>query len=197
MKHPQQNTENYAFNLGKAPDLRCLQSPGTTTCTQCQNCKVREIVLETRQWFPRAGEKTKRRLVHGLIRRSYSQHLLKYIYGILKPLRGKDYGYSRSRPNPSLVGDRVDAGLDRALSSAETEVRMTGMYDWFRDAGYWGKVNILLAVLQMCDGQLLHSVGALTRTMLTAQERRFSTRSYDGDGKFYFQLCLVIIVEII
>lgn len=188
MKHPQQNTENYAFNLGQASELRCTEKPGTTTCSHCENCKVRQLILETRQWFPRAGEKSKRNLVHGLIRKSYSQHLLQYLIGILKPVRRKDYGYSRSRANPALIGDRVDAGIDRALSTSETDFKSSVLFSWFQDAPYWSKANFLLAVLQMCEGQLLHSAETLCRTMLSAQERGFSARSYDGNGKLFIMI---------
>lgn len=181
MKHPPENTEHFEFNLGKAPDLRCINGEGTTTCNKCECCRIRVLLLETQEWFPRAGEHTKRRFVLGLVRRFQSVNLLQYVIMILKPLIGKDFTYARSRTNPGVIGDKADMGCDRALRNAAIDEEIGKIWDWFKNAQYWSKANYVLGLLQFCDGNLLHTVGTQARTMLAAELR--AAKGFNDDGK--------------
>ncbi|XP_072168163.1 F-box and WD repeat domain containing protein 10B-like [Diadema setosum] len=181
MKHPPRTTENFEFNLGKSPDLRCLASRGTTICTKCESCVVRTRLIETRQWFLRAGEKSKRRFLLGLVRRFHSANLFAYVVQILKPLCGKDYLYSRSRANPGLDGDHIDAGHDRALRNQATEETIQDSLRWFSAAPYWSKSNYILGVLQMCSGELVHAVNKLAQTMLNNEKQKQIMRNRNVD----------------
>ncbi|XP_033630134.1 CMT1A duplicated region transcript 1 protein-like [Asterias rubens] len=171
MKHPSKNVEEFEYNLGKAPDLRCENGTITTTCDKCESCRIRNHLTKTRQWFLRAGEKTRKNFMLGMIRRFHSINLLSYITNLLRPLIGKDFTYARSRTNPSVAGDGASTGDNRALWNSETEQRVTECWLWFKDARYWSKTNYLLGVLQMCNGELLYCIGTLARTMLAAEQR--------------------------
>lgn len=181
MKHPPENIENFEFNIGKAPELRCVNWQVTTTCNECECCRVRILLIESREWFPRAGEHTKRRFVLGLVRRFHSVQLLQYIIMILKPLIGKDYTYARSRTNPSIAGDGADMGCDRALTSSFIDENIANVWTWFKEAKYWSKANYMLGLLQFCDGNLLHTIGTQARTMLAAELKAAEGfNNYDG-----------------
>ncbi|XP_063961224.1 F-box and WD repeat domain containing protein 10B-like [Lytechinus pictus] len=181
MKHPPTSTENFEFNIGQSPDLRCLAAKGTTTCTRCESCVVRTRLLDTRQWFPRAGETSRKKFVLGLVRRFNSANLFSYIVGILKPLCGKDYLYSRSRANPGLVGDHVDAGCDRALRKQVIDTMMSDTLRWFASAPYWSKSNYALGVLQTCNGELVHAVYKFSQTMLMNERQKQLQRNKNID----------------
>ena len=182
MKHPSKNVEEFEYNLGKAPDLRCENGTITTTCDKCESCRIRNHLTKTRQWFLRAGEKTRKNFMLGMIRRFHSINLLSYIANLLRPLIGKDFTYARSRTNPSVAGDGASTGDNRALWNSETEQRVTECWLWFKDARYWSKTNYLLGVLQMCNGELLYSIGTLARTMLAAEQR--AAEGYVHEGIF-------------
>ncbi|XP_072044586.1 F-box and WD repeat domain containing protein 10B-like isoform X2 [Amphiura filiformis] len=182
MKHPPENAEHFEFNLGKAPNLRCVNSE-VTVCNECECCRMRILLTETREWFPRAGEHTKRRFILGLVRRFHSVNLLQYVIMLLKPLIGKDYTYARSRTNPGIVGDRADMGCNRALRNTSVDNQIASLWDWFKDAQYWSKANYILGLLQFCDGNLLHTIGTQARTMLAAELKAAEGFNDDDDEK--------------
>ncbi|XP_022092687.1 CMT1A duplicated region transcript 1 protein-like [Acanthaster planci] len=171
MKHPAENVEHFEYNLGKAPELRCEYGTVTTSCDKCESCRIRNRLSQTRQWFQRAGEQTRRTFTLGLVRRFHSFNLLRYAVNLLHPLIGKDFTYARSRMHPSVVGDGASTGQDRALWTSKTEQTVTETWQWFQQAKYWSKANYLLGVLQMCNGELLYRIGTLARTMLASEER--------------------------
>ncbi|XP_038064299.1 CMT1A duplicated region transcript 1 protein-like [Patiria miniata] len=171
MKHPSENVEHFEYNLGKAPELRCEYGTVTTTCDRCESCRIRHRLARTRQWFLRAGEKTRKTFMLGLVRQFNSLTLLRYAVNLLNPLIGKDFTYARSRTHPSVGGDGASTGDDRALWTSKTEQTVTEAWQWFKEAKYWSKANYLLGVLQMCNGELLYSIGTLARTMLASEER--------------------------
>ncbi|XP_033118488.1 CMT1A duplicated region transcript 1 protein-like [Anneissia japonica] len=171
MRHPPENTSHFEFNLGKAPELRCVHSQITTTCGECASCTLGTKLIQTKEWFQRAGETTRQKYILGLIQRFHSADLLRYVVRLLKPLLCKDYTYARSRTNASIIGDSAEFSTDRALSKSDLDEAMQELWDWFLEAGYWSKANYMMGVLQNCNGDLLHRAGTLARTMLVNEEK--------------------------
>ena len=85
---------------------------------------------------------------------------------------GKDYLYSRSRANPGLDGDHIEAVCDRALHKQVVETMVADTLKWFSNAPYWSKSNYVLGVLQMSGGELVHAVCKLAKTMLANEQQK-------------------------
>ncbi|XP_070580765.1 F-box and WD repeat domain containing protein 10B-like isoform X2 [Ptychodera flava] len=181
MKHPSENSENFEFNIGKAPELRCVYKEVTTICGQCETCKLGAKLNHTKEWFLRAGEYTKRRFVLGLVRRFNSLDLLQYVIGLLQPLLYKDFTYARSRPNPASKADQADMSGDRALRTGAVDHDITETWQWFADSKYWTKANYLLGVMQMSNPELLYVMGSQARTMLKTQQISYQKEHADDD----------------
>ncbi|XP_071953237.1 F-box and WD repeat domain containing protein 10B-like isoform X2 [Antedon mediterranea] len=171
MRHPPQNTIQYELNIGKAPDLRCVHSQVATTCGNCDSCQLGSKLIQTKEWFLRAGETTRQKFLLGMVQRSHSADLLRYIVNLLKPLLCKDYTYARSRTNPSIIGDFAEFSSERALQKSDIEDAMQELWDWFIEAGYWSKANYMLGVLQSCNGDLLYKTATLARVMLANEQK--------------------------
>ena len=172
MKTPTHGTEKFEFNIGRAPNLRCL-SQGETTCGHCETCQLNKRMKVVQSWFPRCGDQSKRRFLLGIVRRLQSVDLLIYLNRILEPLLRKDYMYARMRPNPSLDNDCASMSSDRALPQQELEMLMRDAWCWFQSSDYWSKSNFLLNLLPTCDSHLLHSVGSQAKTLLAAEKHAF------------------------
>ena len=173
MKHPDRSVEAFEFNLGQAPNLRCVNSDKTTVCGSCEACVLTNKINSVKTWFLRAGDQSKRRYTLGLVKRLHSADLVQYIINLLQPLLCKDFTYARMRTKPSLATDRATMSEDRALSTAELEKNIAESWHWFQGANYWTKSNFLLGVLQCCDAHLLYAVSTSARTLLASEQRAF------------------------
>lgn len=170
MKHPQSNRETYEFNLGKAPELRCVFSQKATVCGKCETCELNDRLKYVKEWFPRFGDHSQKRFMLGLMRRIHSINLLQQLVTLLQPLLNKDYTYARMRTCPSLRTDTMTLSSDRSLSSGAVEYYITSTWDWFAKSNYWSKSNFALALLRLCDVHLLHILGTQARTLLISEE---------------------------
>ncbi|XP_064624402.1 F-box and WD repeat domain containing protein 10B-like [Lineus longissimus] len=171
MKHPSRNCEPFEFNIGKAFELRCVESDKALTCGDCESCRLVKKLNQAKQWFPRLGTQSQRRFTLGLVRRFHSVDLLEYIWSILRPLTNKDFTYSRSRTQPSVDGDQPTVSGDRALNLAELENELSQMFDWFRQANYWTKCNFMMGIMQDCDQHLLYSIAQQAKTLLISEKK--------------------------
>ncbi|XP_077979632.1 F-box and WD repeat domain containing protein 10B-like [Glandiceps talaboti] len=180
MKHPSEKSENFEFNLGKAPELRCVYSEVTTVCGECESCKLGAKLNHTKEWFLRAGEYTKRKFVLGIVRRFNSLDLLQYVVSLLRPLLYKDFTYARSRSNPASKEDQADMSGDRALNTGIVDLDISETWQWFTNAKYWTKANYLLGLMQMASPELLYVMGSQARTMLIS-EQKANEREWNDD----------------
>ncbi|XP_052263005.1 F-box and WD repeat domain containing protein 10B-like isoform X1 [Dreissena polymorpha] len=169
MKHSAPNIEVFEFNLGQASQLRCNNTEKTTTCSECETCKLNVKLREIKQWFPRLGDHSKKRFMLGLMQRTHSPELLNQVVKLLQPVLYKDFTYSRSRTNPSLETDTPTLSSDRAMSAKDVNNFIISTWQWYGDQNYWSKSNFALVVLQMCDAHLLHTVGVQARTLLSSE----------------------------
>lgn len=169
MKHSSPNIEVFEFNLGHAPQLRCVNTDKSTSCSKCEACQLIFKIREIKQWFPRFGDHSKKRFMLGLIQRTHSAELLAQVVKLLQPLLCKDFTYSRSRTNPSLPTDTSTLSSDRALAQKDVDHFTVTSWQWYAEANYWSKSNFALALLQMCDAHLLHTIGAQARTLLISE----------------------------
>ncbi|XP_046584834.1 LOW QUALITY PROTEIN: CMT1A duplicated region transcript 1 protein-like [Haliotis rubra] len=170
MKHPQSNLETYEFNLGKAPELRCVFSQKATVCGKCETCELNDRLKYVKEWFVRFGDHSQKRFMLGLMRRIHSINLLQQLVTLLQPLVNKDFTYARTRTCPSLRTDTMTLSSDRSLSSSAVEYYITSTWDWFAKSNYWSKSNFALALLRLCDVHLLHILGTQARTLLISEE---------------------------
>ncbi|CAH1793733.1 unnamed protein product [Owenia fusiformis] len=171
MKHPHNSTETFSFNLGKAPELRCVNQLKNTVCGECETCHLVQKLILTRQWFQKSGDHTQKRFLLGLIRRFHSIDLLEYIVTLLQPLLCKDFTYARTRTKPSLETDRYKLNSDRALNGASMEQELIETWYWFQTANYWTKCNFILGLMRWCDAHLLHLAGLQARTLLASERK--------------------------
>ena len=175
MKHPDSALETIEFNLGRAPDLRCTEAHGDVpSCGKCDGCRLGHHMGSIRSWLRRAGHQSRRRFILGLIRRLHSVDLIQYVINLLRPLMCKDFTYARTRPTPSLPGDRATSSGDRALDVVGLEMSVANVWVWFEAASYWTKANFLLSVLQQCDAHELHLVVVHANTLLVPEQRAFT-----------------------
>ncbi|GFS02102.1 CMT1A duplicated region transcript 1 protein-like [Elysia marginata] len=175
MKHPSSLQEECEFNLGKALELRCVNSGAATVCGQCETCTLTNKLRDVREWFSRFGDHSKKRFMLGLLRRTRSVDMLKNVVLLLQPTLNKDYTYARSRTNPSLETDTTTLSSDRAISAATVEQITISMWEWFSRANYWTKMNFALNLLQMCGVNLLHTVYTQARTLLASEVKAAET----------------------
>lgn len=169
MKHSAPNIEVFEFNLGKAPQLRCVNTEKATSCSECETCLLNIKLREIKQWFPRLGDHSKKRFMLGLMQRTHSAELLNQVVKLLQPVLCKDFTYSRSRTKPSLSTDIPTLSSDRALSGKAVDNYIATSWKWYTTANYWSKANFALFLLQMCDAHLLHTIGAQARTLLVSE----------------------------
>ncbi|GFO23350.1 F-box/WD repeat-containing protein 10 [Plakobranchus ocellatus] len=169
MKHPSPQREDCEFNLGKALELRCVNSGKTTVCGECETCTLTHKLRDVREWFSRFGDHSKKRFMLGLLRRTRSIDMLKNLVLLLQPTLNKDYTYARSRTNPSLETDTATLSSDRAISASTVEQITISMWEWFSRANYWTKMNFALSLLQMCAVHLLHTLYTQARTLLASE----------------------------
>ena len=170
MKHPDCNSEEFEFNLGSAPQLRCGYKEKATMCGKCETCLLTYRVKSVKEWFLRLGDHSKRRFMLGLLRRIHSVDLLKQLVSLLQPLTNKDFVYARMRTKPSLDTDISSMSSDRALKSSLVEQLTSSTWDWFAKSTYWTKANFALTLLHSCDIHLLHVIGSQARTLLVLEE---------------------------
>lgn len=174
MKHSRANVEVYEYNLGQAQQLRCVNSTKATVCGECEACVLNGKLIDIREWFPKLGDHSKKRLMLGLLRRFHSTDLLHQMVTLLHPMMCKDYTYARSRTCPSLHADSSTLSSDRALPTSTVEENIAHYWNWFEGGNYWTKSNFAFAVLQMCDSHLLHTLAAQARTLLITEEKAAS-----------------------
>ncbi|XP_078506983.1 F-box/WD repeat-containing protein 10 [Lissotriton helveticus] len=169
--------ESLEFRLDTAPDLRCRNDASrVSVCQSCETCVLSSRAALTREWLLRAGEVSRRRFAAGLMRRLDSADLLAYAEKLLHPTLGKDFTYSRSRINPSLLGDAGSASSNRALDRSRLERFMADTWDWFRTCSYWTKANYVLLVLKLCDPDLLYTLANLVQVLLARQVHHNSAK---------------------
>ncbi|KAJ1130568.1 hypothetical protein NDU88_008919 [Pleurodeles waltl] len=169
--------ESLEFRLDAAPDLRCRSDVSrVSVCQSCETCVLSSRAALTREWLLRAGEASRRRFAAGLVRRLDSADLLAYAEKLLQPTLGKDFTYSRSRINPSLLGDAGSASSDRALDRGRLERFMSETWDWFRTCSYWTKANYVLLVLRLCDPDMLYMLANLVRVLLARKVHHSSAK---------------------
>lgn len=186
MKHSAPNIEVFEFNLGRAPQLRCSNTEKSTKCNECESCQLITRIREIKQWFPRFGDHSRKRFMLGLIQRTHSAELLAQFVKLLQPMLCKDFTYSRSRTNPSLPTDSSTLSSDRALPQKDLENFIITTWHWYAEANYWSKSNFALALLQMCDAHLLHTVGMQARTLLISEVK--AAEEFGGKTGFYVYL---------
>uniref|UniRef100_A0A4W3JTB3 Uncharacterized protein n=1 Tax=Callorhinchus milii TaxID=7868 RepID=A0A4W3JTB3_CALMI len=153
------------------PNFQCFYDGCfTVPCGSCETCVLSAKLDITAQWFPRAGELSKRRFLSGIVRRFHSLDLLQQISRVLQPTTSKDYTYSRSRIIPSLTEDMSNQSSDRALDRDFLRKTMMETWEWFVLSKYWTKVNYSLGLLHMCDSELLHVTGNLIRLLILRKQ---------------------------
>ena len=175
MKHPSSLQEAAEFNLGRALELRCVNSKDATVCGECETCTLTHKLRDVREWFYRFGDHSKKRFMLGLLRRTRSIDMLKNLVLLLQPTLNKDYTYARSRTNPSLETDTATLSSDRAISATTVEQITISMWEWFSRANYWTKMNFALNLLQMCGVNLLHTLYTQARTLLASEMKAAET----------------------
>lgn len=188
MKHSAPNIEVFEFNLGQATQLRCVNSEKSTSCSKCEACQLIVKIREIKQWFPRFGDHSRKRFMLGLIQRTHSAELLAQVVKLLQPMLCKDFTYSRSRTNPSLQTDTTTLSSDHALPTKELENFIITSWQWYGEANYWSKSNFALALLQMCDAHLLHTIGAQAQSLLISEVKaaeEFGGRKKYNNTSFY------------
>ncbi|XP_068118419.1 F-box and WD repeat domain containing protein 10B-like [Hyperolius riggenbachi] len=166
-------------------DLRCeSQASGVPLCQACESCVLAGKLAVTKEWFIRAGDNSQRRFLFGVVRRLKSLDLLAYVERVLQPALGKDFTYSRSRINPSLVQDLSTASSDRALNRHLLLQFMVETWDWFKNGSYWTKANYALLLLQMCSPHLLHGAANLIHVLIARhrQQRETQKEAVEADG---------------
>ena len=171
MKHSHTNVEQYEFNLGKAPNLRCVASGKSTVCGTCETCQLTLKMKEIREWFHRLGDFSRKKFMLGLLRRIHSTDLLRQLVSLLKPLVMKDHMYARTRSQPSLETDVMTLSADRALEENSVLQFITSTWDWFAQSSYWSKANFAFNLLQNCDAHLLHLLYTQTKTLLVSEQK--------------------------
>ncbi|XP_071129514.1 F-box and WD repeat domain containing protein 10B-like [Mytilus edulis] len=171
MKHASADVEVYEFNLGQAQQLRCVNRSKATVCGDCEACILNNKLSDIKEWFPKLGDHSKKRLMLGLLRRFHSIDLLHQLVTLLHPMMCKDYTYARSRTCPSLNTDSSTLSSDRALSTDKVEDNISCYWQWFEKTNYWTKSNFAFAILQMCDSHLLHTLASQARTLLITEEK--------------------------
>ena len=168
LRPPPAATELYEYSLRGAVALRCEAG-----CGRCEACSVSHRLRALRQWFSKAGDRTRRTFVLGLCERLRSASLLRQLLLLLRPLSCKDFMYARVRPEPGLAGDSATMSGDRALSPRPLHARITDTWQWFEAANYWSKVNFMLALLHDCEAHLLHLVAIKATTLLASELPNF------------------------
>ena len=182
MKHPSKSSEAFAFNLGRAPELRCGgggDGARPAACGACEACGLLGRLGPVRAWFGRAGDQSRRRFLFGLVRRLHSVDLLEYFARLLSPLLlCKDYMYARMRTNPSLATDRSTISADRALDAAALDREIGETWYWFQSSNYWTKLNFVLSLLKECESHLLHLIGVQAKTLLAAEKKAYVSEGW-------------------
>ncbi|KAK6187846.1 hypothetical protein SNE40_005781 [Patella caerulea] len=174
MKHPPINIETFEYNLGRVIKLKCNSSE---KCGVCETCSLGSRVRLVKSWFSKLGDHTKRRFMLGLLRRIHSVDLLNQLVNILQPLVNKDYTYARMRTHPGIDSDIATLSSDHALPTCAVEYYITSTWDWFTDANYWTKANFAMAILQLCDANLLFMLYTQAKTLLVSEERALSAKT--------------------
>uniref|UniRef100_H3B842 F-box and WD repeat domain containing 10 n=1 Tax=Latimeria chalumnae TaxID=7897 RepID=H3B842_LATCH len=150
--------------------LRCVDGDSRLpVCGVCENCLLASKLSWTKEWFVRAGEQSKRRFVLGITRRIHSPDLLEKLEHVLQPTLGKDFTYSRSSVNPSLLQDLSRCSSDRALDKKFLNKEMAETWEWFTQGTEWTKANYALGLFQLCNAQILHVIGNLIRVLLVRE----------------------------
>ncbi|KAL8573173.1 hypothetical protein ACOMHN_036158 [Nucella lapillus] len=171
MKHSQSNIEQYEFNLGKAHQLRCVNSGKCTVCGQCESCQLTVRLKDMKEWFHRLGDYSRKKFMLGLLRRIHSVDLLRQLVTLLQPVVMKDCMYARTRSQPSLKTDVMTLSGDRALSEDDVLQYITSTWDWFVKLSYWSKANFAMNLLQACDAHLLSLLYTQANTLLVSEKK--------------------------
>ena len=171
MKHTQTNIEQYEFNLGKAHELRCVNTGKSTVCGQCETCQLTLKLKEMKEWFHRLGDYSRKKFMLGLLRRIHSVDLLQQLVSLLQPVVMKDFMYARTRSQPSLKTDVMTLSADRALLEDDVLQYITSTWDWFVKSSYWSKANFAFSLLQACDAHLLHLLYTQANTLLVSERK--------------------------
>ncbi|XP_070185909.1 F-box and WD repeat domain containing protein 10B-like isoform X2 [Littorina saxatilis] len=171
MKHTTTNIEQYEFNLGRAPNLRCVNTGKSTVCGECETCLLTLKMKEVKEWFHRLGDNSRKKFMLGLLRRIHSVDLLRQLVTLLQPVVMKDFMYARARSQPSLTTDMMTLSADRALSEDDVLKYITSTWDWFAKSSYWSKANFAFSLLQACDAHLLYLLFTQANTLLVSEKK--------------------------
>uniref|UniRef100_W5N6G1 F-box and WD repeat domain containing 10 n=1 Tax=Lepisosteus oculatus TaxID=7918 RepID=W5N6G1_LEPOC len=159
--------ERHEFRIDAAHELRCGSGDSAVRfCGSCEACRFNSRLSAATRWFTRAGDASKRRFLTGLILRCQSLDLLVNTQKVLQVTLGKDFTYSRSRAAPSLDQDSTTWSADRALDSRLLGREMLETWEWFAGGKYWTKAKFILALLALCDADLVHVLGNLVRVLV-------------------------------
>lgn len=184
MKHTTTNIEQYEFNLGRAPNLRCVNTGKSTVCGECETCLLTLKMKEVKEWFHRLGDNSRKKFMLGLLRRIHSVDLLRQLVTLLQPVVMKDFMYARARSQPSLTTDMMTLSADRALSEDDVLKYITSTWDWFAKSSYWSKANFAFSLLQACDAHLLYLLFTQANTLLVSEKK--ATEAVQGIYLVYF-----------
>nr|XP_006635506.1 PREDICTED: CMT1A duplicated region transcript 1 protein isoform X1 [Lepisosteus oculatus] len=175
-----EDKERHEFRIDAAHELRCGSGDSAVRfCGSCEACRFNSRLSAATRWFTRAGDASKRRFLTGLILRCQSLDLLVNTQKVLQVTLGKDFTYSRSRAAPSLDQDSTTWSADRALDSRLLGREMLETWEWFAGGKYWTKAKFILALLALCDADLVHVLGNLVRVLVVRGKRESSSRQCD------------------
>ncbi|KAM4623588.1 F-box and WD repeat domain containing protein 10B-like [Polymixia lowei] len=162
-------------------EFRCKRRDDEfNTCGSCLTCIYTTKLSESTEWLSRVGDSSKRKFLIGLLVRCRSVRLLQSIQNVLRVTSGKDYTYTRSK-KPSLPEDTVTCSSDRALDRNLLAIEMVETWDWFSRSHDWIKSNYLLAVLSLCNTELLRMLSNLTSVLLVREKQAFLHLNATGD----------------
>lgn len=150
---------------------RCEDEDSGLSCGSCQCCVLSSKLLQTTEWFLKAGDSAKRKFLSGVLARCERSGILENIRKVLKVTMGKDFTYARSRLKPGLSGDASHCNSCRALDPEIVRDQITQTWDWFRYSSNWIKSNYLMGILSLCDTELLHILGNLAHVLLVREKR--------------------------
>ncbi|KAL4648602.1 CMT1A duplicated region transcript 1 protein [Arapaima gigas] len=151
----------------RTPDLNLIP------CGSCQSCLLQSQLSKTLQWFLRAGDASRRHFLIGILLRCQGTTILKDTERLLRLTLGKDFTYTRSRQKPSLMEDTNTWGSNRALDEEFLRDTILETWDWFCCSKQWTKEVYVLRLLPLCNTELLHALGNLTRVLMRRERKDF------------------------
>ncbi|CAK8677766.1 unnamed protein product [Clavelina lepadiformis] len=135
--------------------------------------EIQKGVADVYQWLLRANFSTTRKFFLGIIHRIENLALLKQTIRILSSMKEKDFTYSRSQCNSSLLHYQKEFSSNKfSVKLRAIEIEISKAWSWFSSLNISNKSNFLYCIIMVIDDStILHQALNLAKTVYVQQKR--------------------------